>query len=104
MFYDNADVFISLFIAGLELVNVESQTDMLVGMLASDKLPHYAGIIKISHVVSTPTHTCRGQHQKLNDKFEFYDFSPLTRPAAICSFEVGIETAREVDERVADLT
>lgn len=36
-------------IAGLELVNVESQTEKkLVGMLASDKLAHYAGNKTIS--------------------------------------------------------
>lgn len=60
IFYDNADVFI--FIAGLVLVNVESQTDKnLTGMLASCKLAHYAGEA-VSYVHG---------HQKLNYNFVF---------------------------------
>lgn len=58
--------FFAFSIAGLELVNVESQTDIskkLIGMLASDKLPHNAGIVKAkpSHVASPFPDTCLGR-------------------------------------------
>lgn len=58
---------------GSSWVNVESQTDFskkLMGMLACDISPHYAGIIKHRR-------GCCWNHQKLNDKFDFYDWFGL---------------------------
>jgi hypothetical protein len=81
----NKRFFFWFFIAGIVLVNVESQPDItkkLIGMLASDKLPHYAGIIKQKSCCLRPWQTNTPPqyvsdsqaHQKSNDKFEFYDY------------------------------